>query len=125
AIRAAEEALTVARAELDRAHKSLAEFPNSVSQSEVERIQLAIVQAESKRRQLEIEHRVAQVTCELRQSELKLAELKLERRAIRSPLEGVVVEILRRPGEWVEPGEKIMRLIRMDTLRAEGFVDLE
>src|SRR5690606_14056635 len=40
AIRAAEEALTVARAELDRAHKSLAEFPNSVSQSEVERIQL-------------------------------------------------------------------------------------
>ena len=36
---------------------------------------------------------------------------------------GVVVEIKRRKGEWVEPGETVIRILRIDSLRAEGFVD--
>src|SRR5690606_16597676 len=39
-----------------------------------------------------------------------------------APLDAVVVEIKRRPGEWVEPGQSVARLIRVDKLRAEAFV---
>ncbi|MGC3967454.1 MAG: HlyD family secretion protein [Pirellulales bacterium] len=27
-----------------------------------------------------------------------------------------------RPGEWVEPGKPVVRLVRLDRLRVEGFV---
>ena len=30
---------------------------------------------------------------------------------------------MRHAGEWVEPGETMLRLIRVDRLRAEGFVN--
>ena len=39
-----------------------------------------------------------------------------------SPVNGVVVEILKHPGEWVEPGEKVLRIVSIDRLRAEGLV---
>src|SRR5262249_9809728 len=38
------------------------------------------------------------------------------------PLTGVVVQIFRRKGEWVEPGDKVVRVLRIDRLRVEGFV---
>jgi hypothetical protein len=34
----------------------------------------------------------------------------------------VVVQVRRRRGEWVEPGETVIRVLRIDRLRAEGFV---
>ena len=43
--------------------------------------------------------------------------------AIKSPLDGVVVEINQRPGEWVEPGETMFRVVRIDRLRVEAFLD--
>jgi macrolide-specific efflux system membrane fusion protein len=33
-----------------------------------------------------------------------------------------VVQIFRRKGEWVEPGDKVVRVLRIDRLRAEGFI---
>jgi macrolide-specific efflux system membrane fusion protein len=37
-------------------------------------------------------------------------------------LAGVVVQVRRRRGEWVQPGETVVRVLRIDRLRAEGFV---
>jgi multidrug efflux pump subunit AcrA (membrane-fusion protein) len=44
---------------------------------------------------------------------------------ILAPIKGMVVEVLRRPGEWVEPGEDVLRVIRIDRLRAEGLIPFE
>jgi macrolide-specific efflux system membrane fusion protein len=33
------------------------------------------------------------------------------------------VQVHHRRGEWVQPGEKVLRILRLDRLRAEGFVD--
>jgi macrolide-specific efflux system membrane fusion protein len=38
-------------------------------------------------------------------------------------LAGVVVQIKRHRGEWVEPGVAVIRILRVDRLRAEGFLD--
>jgi multidrug efflux pump subunit AcrA (membrane-fusion protein) len=56
-------------------------------------------------------------------NQLQLAERNLERRRIVTPVEGVVVKVFRHPGEWVEPGEVVLRLVRINPLRAEGFLD--
>jgi multidrug efflux pump subunit AcrA (membrane-fusion protein) len=34
----------------------------------------------------------------------------------------MVVEVLRRRGEWVQPGDTVVRIVRLDKLRAEGFL---
>ena len=38
---------------------------------------------------------------------------------------GMVVKINREEGEWVEPGETVFRIIQLNQLHAEGFVNKE
>jgi multidrug efflux pump subunit AcrA (membrane-fusion protein) len=35
----------------------------------------------------------------------------------------MIVEILTQVGEWVEPGAPVLRMVYLDRLRVEGFVD--
>lgn len=53
---------------------------------------------------------------------LTLAKIRQARRHIKSPLNGMVVEVLKHKGEWVEAGAPIARVIRLDRLKVEGFV---
>ncbi|TWU56225.1 efflux RND transporter periplasmic adaptor subunit [Rubripirellula reticaptiva] len=55
----------------------------------------------------------------------ELANLESQRHLIKSPLDGVVVEIHRKPGDWVVEGEPIARVIRLDRLRAEGYASAD
>jgi len=54
--------------------------------------------------------------------ELSLAESQLRDRTLSAPRSGMVVQRYREPGEWVQQGEPIVRLVRLDRLRVEGFV---
>lgn len=56
------------------------------------------------------------------EAEVEAVANELERRTLRAPFDGVVVEMYRQQSEWVQPGEPVLRLIRMDRLRVEGFV---
>jgi multidrug efflux pump subunit AcrA (membrane-fusion protein) len=47
------------------------------------------------------------------------------RRRIVAPFEGMIVQVYHRPGEWLEPGMKIVRLVRTDRLRIEGFLSID
>ncbi|MEZ6122402.1 MAG: HlyD family efflux transporter periplasmic adaptor subunit [Planctomycetaceae bacterium] len=82
---------------------------------EIRRLGLMV---EQQRREL----KVAGITHQLHQNELKVAELQLEKRNIRAPFDGVVAEVTHQSGEWVEPGETVARLIDLKTLRADGFL---
>jgi macrolide-specific efflux system membrane fusion protein len=51
-----------------------------------------------------------------------MVNVEIDRREIKAPIGGVVVERLKHEGEWVQPGETIIKLVRLDRLRVEGFV---
>ena len=55
--------------------------------------------------------------------ELEAAENAIERRLIKSPLAGVVVQIFPHEGEWMQPGDPLAHVVRTDKLRVEGFVN--
>ncbi len=55
----------------------------------------------------------------------QLAALVVKHHHLEAPIEGVVVKIFRRPGQWVQIGEPVVELVRLDRLRAEGFVAYE
>jgi multidrug efflux pump subunit AcrA (membrane-fusion protein) len=56
------------------------------------------------------------------EAELRAAKANIDRRQIVSPLDAMVVELTRREGEWVQPGDTVMRLVRIDLLRVQGFL---
>jgi multidrug efflux pump subunit AcrA (membrane-fusion protein) len=157
AVRYARRSATVAHAELQRAQAARKEVRDSVSQNEIEHLQLTFDKAKSeleqaehdlraaglqsrvklaevsgleatiRRRELELkqtshELAIADIARRLREHDLTVARRDLDRRQIKAPLGGVVVQTYRKPGEWVEPGEKVVRILRLDRLRVEAFV---
>ena len=117
-------AVDVANSELARAKESNAKFPKSVSQTELDRLKLMADKAVLEVEQAVLDRQQAQMTLAIKQQDLNRAALALERRTIAAPFPGMVVEWKKQHGEWVEPGTPIMRLIRLNRLRAEAFITL-
>ncbi len=158
ALRQAVKARDLAQANLNRAFAARKEFEPSVSDAELERLQLerdsselsiekarddlkiagirtdvegaTVLQQESAVRRLEFqllqartEATVSDLTVRMKREALALAEEQLRRRQVVSPLTGMIVEQMRFAGEWVEPGETVFRVVRLDQLMVEGHVD--
>ncbi len=71
----------------------------------------------------EMKLKIAALERNVSAAELEAADNELERRTLRAPFDGVVVEMFRRQSEWVQPGEPVLRFVRMDRVRIEGFVN--
>jgi macrolide-specific efflux system membrane fusion protein len=122
-VRFAEKSVEVARAELRRSTQSVQKYPKSISESEMDRLRLVVQRAELEVEQAEHEFEIAAFTQRIKENECRAAREKVERHRIVAPLGGVVVQVSRHAGEWVEPGETVVRILRLDRLRAEGFLD--
>ncbi len=57
-----------------------------------------------------------------RKHALEIAKLTVDRHQFVAPFDGVVVQRYQQVGQWVKPGDPVVRLIRMNRLRAEGQV---
>jgi RND family efflux transporter MFP subunit len=122
AIRAARTAQRVAEAELARSEESIARFPKSVSQSQldVERLSVDKLKLEVEAGQHEL--RLARLAEEVARQKLAAAQLEIQRRRIVAPIHGVAVAVDASVGEWIEPGQQVVRLVSTRRLKAEGFV---
>lgn len=124
-VRFAQKTAEVARAELNRSKESNEKYKKSISETEMDRLRLIVENGQLEVERAEEEIKVAAVTSQLKESEHRAAKLRVERHAVVAPLDGVVVQIKRHVGEWVEPGDTVARILRLDRLRAEGFVKLQ
>ena len=71
------------------------------------------------------DQRVQQLQAQLQQHQTQLAALTTLQHKIVSPISGVVVQRFRNKGDWVTAGDPVVRVIRLNRLRAEGFVPSE
>jgi multidrug efflux pump subunit AcrA (membrane-fusion protein) len=69
------------------------------------------------------ERTLAGYDAQVKRAEFQTAKLASERRTIVAPFDGVVEELARKQDEWVNPGDMILRMFRMDTMQVEGAVD--
>lgn len=155
---ASKKAEGVTKNELDRANQARREFIDSVSQSEIDGLQLAFDRSKLETQQADFERGLDRLNVksemeaatahilnidrskiELAQAVLdrkvqllqkmfqehqsELAALVVERHQLISPLDGHVVERMHGEGDWVKTGDAILRVVRLDRLRAEGFAD--
>ena len=124
-IRFAKKSTQVAKAELRRAEESIEQYHKSISDSEMDRLRLVVERSVLEEEQAEYEARIAEYTLQIKENEHQAAEEQVRRRKIVAPLSGVVVDVQRFRGEWVQPGDAVLRILRMDRFRAEGFVSVE
>lgn len=125
AVRLAMEDRDVAERDYQRAKMAREQLAQSVSISEFEHLQLKAAQTRLAVEKAQEELEVARLARQLRSTELALADYESTRRRIVAPFAGIVAEIYPNRGEWVEPGDRVLRLVRLDRLRAEGFVNLQ
>jgi len=122
-VRSAERALETAQSELRRAEDARSRLREVITEAELERLRLASDQARLTVEKARHELQLAALTQELKQVELEFAAQQVERRQVKAPFAGVVVQIHKPRGSWAEPGDKLLRLVRLDRLRVEGLLD--
>lgn len=88
----------------------------------------AITLADVRRRKLEYDRSVLQIEQARHQHEirsLKRAEAAahLDAFHVEAPFDGVVIRVLKHPGEMVQLGEPVLELVNVSRIRVEGFVD--
>ena len=123
AVRSGERTLVAAAAELKRAEEARAKLRDLVTESEMDKLRLAADQARLAIEKAQHERAVAQLQRDLKKVEADFSARKVALHQAVAPFPGVVVQVNKRLGDWVEPGDKLLRLVRLDRLRTEAYLD--
>lgn len=123
-IRYAQAASLVAEADWKRNLGINDATPGAVPLAEVEKSKLEYDRAALQIEKAGKDLRLAGFEADTKLAEYKAAELAIERRHILAPFDGEVLEVKTKEKEWVNPGDSIVRLARLDLLKVEGYVYL-
>ncbi len=115
-------AYRVAQADYAAAVSANRSVGGTVPRSEQRRLELTQHRALLQIDRSKMEQSVSQLNSEVSQAGVESADAAIARRRVESPLDGIVLAVLKKPGEWVQVGEPVARVARMDRLRVEGFV---
>jgi macrolide-specific efflux system membrane fusion protein len=122
AVRFSKKSMEVAKAELTRAEESNKRYAKSVSDSELDRLRLLVEKGTLEIEQAQHDRVTASLTGRVKDFECRAAVEKVARHKVSAPVAGLIVQVHRHRGEWVKPGEPVVRIQRLDRLRAEGFL---
>lgn len=123
-VRFAEASLAFSTAEVNRLLSIERKSSGSVTLQELEKAKLGKHRDELQIEKTKLDLKVAKMTADVHQSQVDSAELGVARRQIIAPIDGEVVTVFHEAEEWVNAGEPVLQLVRMDRLRVEGFVAL-
>lgn len=116
-------AAKVAEAEYLQAVDANRRVTGTVPQAEVRRLLLKQREMDLSIEKAKKEQAVAALQVEVSGAELQAARANVERHQLIAPLDALVIELSRHEGEWVQPGDTVMRLVRVDLLRVQGFLN--
>lgn len=94
-----------------------------ISDSELRKFKVMWERSEAEAKVAEMKFRIAKLTEEAKAAQLEQSRIDVARRQIKAPFDGLVEKVAKRPGAWVQPGEQVLRLVRMDKVRVEGYLD--
>lgn len=116
-------AAKVALSEYNRALEANRKIPGTVPPAEVERLKLTYDKSNWEIQQALVNKEIAQLELNVAEAEVNAADESLKRRKIHARLTAKVAELYRQQGEWVQPGDPVMRLVRTDRLYVEGALN--
>jgi macrolide-specific efflux system membrane fusion protein len=121
-VRYADATRQVATSEYDINRDANRKVAGTKSPVEMQKLMLTVQQATLQIEKARHEQKVASLETEANTAKVDLADDEITRRELRAPFAGEVVDIVPHVGEWLKPGDPVLRVIRMDRLRVETFV---
>lgn len=131
---------TLARAN-DEIELEYARAQEKVERADVEevlaansRVRGAVTEADIRKEQLELkraqlggdkaikDQQLALLEVNVKRADMQLAEIAIEKRRVRAKFGGEVLKLNREEGEWVQPGDTIAEVARLDLLQVDGWV---
>jgi multidrug efflux pump subunit AcrA (membrane-fusion protein) len=119
----AKTALSEAQAELDMNRSIQNDVRGAIPMTQMRRLRLAVERGELEIAQAEKRREQAEMEAQLREADLAMIEWQRSQLQIDTPLDGVVLEVTRAAGEWIERGQPIATVARIDRLRVQALVD--
>ena len=121
--RYAKRTLEVRRSELQQNMEANEGFAGAISDTEIEQLKLVVDQSELAIEQANHDLQVAAATAREKAAAAEIVKARLEKHSIKAPIVSQVVQVDVQPGQWVEAGKPVVRLISLDPIRVECFVD--
>ena len=122
-IRHAEAAIQVSIEEHNEVEEACRRTAGAFSPFERRRKQFEVVRAKLQKEKATQDLEVAALKVDAQKADLAAMDLEVERRKIRSPLAGLVNRRYREDGEWVKPGDPVLQVLPMETVRVQGDLD--
>jgi multidrug efflux pump subunit AcrA (membrane-fusion protein) len=116
--------LGVAQAEYERAIEANRIHPGTITPTELRRLRLAAERAELELEQARHEQIIQGYVAQAKQVAVDIAQQTIDRHGLKSPLTGMVVERYQEVGEWLDVGDPVVRIVRLDKLRVQGFLNV-
>lgn len=121
-IRYAETALAEAEAELDDSRAVDERVSGAVARNQMRRLKLAVKRSELELARAEKQRKHAEIEWQLRSADLSTLDHELQQLQCVSPIDGVVLNVHRRLGEWVHAGDPIVTLADAAVLHLHALV---
>jgi len=125
AVRYSRKAAEVAKQDYGGHLKANIKVPGSTPDTELEKLKLQWQKAELEIEKAQLEQKVAALTAEAKEANVDAAEDDIHRRRVLAPLDGIVAEVFKHAGEWVNPGDRVVQMLRMNRLRVEGSLNVK
>ncbi|MHC4401344.1 MAG: efflux RND transporter periplasmic adaptor subunit [Planctomycetota bacterium] len=115
----------LAKAERGQVLAGLKSNPGSFPLAELNRLGLACEQGRLQTAQATFDLKMDGMMVNVRRAEDEEAALKIKRRKIVAPMDGLVVERMVNKGEWVQMGQPIVKIVRMDRVWVRASVSIK
>jgi RND family efflux transporter MFP subunit len=119
-IRAGRYKLKLASTEAAKSRKLLSK--GSTSESEYKRARYSEQVAQEELVAAENEREMAGNEARFEEAKVEESRVRIRRHSIRTEFDGYVIKKFRDAGEWVQAGEKVLRVARMDRLYVQGNI---
>src|SRR5581483_10641203 len=96
----------------------------STPEAEMKKLLLQWRKGELETDKAKLELDVAKLTAKAKGAAVESADDDIRRRRVESTIDAMVVEVHRHECEWVNPGDPILRIVRMNKLWVEGRLKL-
>jgi multidrug efflux pump subunit AcrA (membrane-fusion protein) len=120
-LRYAETALAEAQAELDTSRSIQRDVSGAIPLSQLRRLRLAVERGGLEVARTQKRQKQARVELELRETDVSVLDEQLRNLHCESPIDGIVLEVARSAGEWIEKGQPIVTVAQIDRLHVHAL----
>lgn len=122
-IRVAKLTVVVAKAEWDQIVEANKIAPGAKSAAEERVKRYTFHKSEVQTDQAIINQHLAQAKAAAADVKVNASKINIDRRRVLAPFSGKVVQLYLHKGEWANPGDPVLHMVRLDRLRVVGWVE--